>query len=183
MISMYTGVGLNTDIEKGVFDRIRTLPVWRPAALVGMIFGDVLRYVVASVVVLLLGLVLGFRPHGGVTGVLAGVGLIIVFSFALSWVWTLVGLSMRSEKGVMSVSMLVLFPLTFLSNVFVDPGTMPGWLQAFVKANPLTHLVAATRSVMQGTPDAQNITYVFLWSAFFVVVFGGLTMHRYNHRQ
>ncbi len=183
MISMYTGSGLNIDIQKGVFDRIRTLPVWRPSALVGMIFGDILRYIVALVVILLLGLILGFRPDGGVAGVLTGMGLIVVFSFALSWAWTLVGLTMRSEKAVMSLSMAVLFPLTFLSNVFVEPVTMPGWLQAFVKANPITHLVSATRSVMQGEPDGQNIMLVFAWSAFFVVVFGALTMYRYNHRQ
>jgi len=183
MISMYTGSGLNIDIQKGVFDRIRTLPVWRPSALVGMIFGDILRYIVALVVILVLGLVLGFRPDGGVAGVFTGMGLIVVFSFALSWAWTLVGLTMRSEKAVMSLSMAVLFPLTFLSNVFVEPVTMPGWLQAFVKANPITHLVSAVRSVMQGDPDGRNIMFVFAWSAFFVVVFGALTMYRYNHRQ
>jgi ABC-2 type transport system permease protein len=182
MITMYTGVGLNTDIEKGVFDRFRTLPVWRPAALVGMIFGDVLRYVTAAAVILGVGLVLGFRPGGGVAGVLAGLGLLVVFSFAFSWVWTLFGLILRSEKSVMGVSMLVLFPLTFLSNVFVEPGTMPGWLQAFVKVNPITHLVAAVRSVMAGSPDGSSIVWVLVWSAFFVVVFGALTMFRYNRR-
>src|SRR5688572_8564884 len=151
MITMYTGVGLNTDIEKGVFDRFRTLPVWRPAALVGMIFGDLLRYVLASTVILTVGLVLGFRPGGGVPGVLGGIALLIVFSFAFSWVWTFFGLILRSEKSVMGVSMLILFPLTFLSNVFVQPTTMPGWLQAFVDINPITLLVAAVRSVMAGT--------------------------------
>ena len=87
------------------------------------------------------GLVLGYRPAGGVPGVLAGIGLLVVFSFAFSWIWTMFGLFLRSEKSVMGVSMLVLFPLTFLSNVFVQPGTMPGWLQAFVSVNPITHLV------------------------------------------
>ncbi len=153
MITMYTGVGLNTDIEKGVFDRFRTLPVWRPSALVGMIFGDVLRYILAALVILSVGLILGFRPDGGVMGVAAGIGLLVVFSFAFSWVWTMFGLVLRSEKSVMGVSMLVLFPLTFLSNVFVEPATMPGWLQAFVKVNPITHLVDAIRSVMAGSPD------------------------------
>ena len=144
MITMYTGVGLNTDIEKGVFDRFRTLPVWRPSALVGMIFGDVLRYVLAALVILGVGLVLGFRPEGGVVGVLAGVGLLVVFSFAFSWVWTMFGLVLRSEKSVMGVSMLVLFPLTFASNIFVDPATMPGWLRRFVEVNPISHLVGLT---------------------------------------
>ncbi|MEU1969828.1 ABC transporter permease [Micromonospora sediminicola] len=182
MITMYTGLGLNLDIEKGVFDRIRTLPVWRPAALVGMIFGDVLRYAVASVVILLLGLALGFRPSGGVVGVLAGVGLIIAFSFAMSWAWTLIGLTMRSEKSVMSISMLILFPLTFLSNVYVEPSTMPGWLQAFVKANPITHLTSAVRSVMQGAPDGRYVAYTLAWAAGFVAVFGPLTMIKYNRK-
>ncbi|TYC07158.1 ABC transporter permease [Micromonospora sp. WP24] len=182
MITMYTGIGLNTDIEKGIFDRFRTLPVWRPAALVGMIFGDVLRYVLAAVVILGVGLVLGFRPDGGLMGVAVGIGLLVIFSFAFSWVWTFFGLVLRSEKSVMGVSMMVLFPLTFLSNVFVEPSTMPGWLQAFVKANPITHLVAAVRAAMAGESDATNTMWLLLWSAGFVVVFGTLTMYRYNRR-
>jgi daunorubicin/doxorubicin transport system permease protein len=182
MITMYTGVGLNTDIEKGVFDRFRTLPVWRPSALVGMIFGDVLRYVLAALVILGIGLVLGFRPAGGVGGVAAGIGLLVVFSFAFSWVWTMFGLILRSEKSVMGVSMLVLFPLTFLSNVFVQPTTMPGWLQAFVNVNPITQLVAAVRSVMYGSPDGSALMWTLVWSAAFLLVFGPLTMYRYNRR-
>jgi len=182
MITMYTGVGLNTDIEKGVFDRFRTLPVWRPAALVGMIFGDVLRYILAATTIIIVGLILGFRPDGGATGVVAGVGLLVVFSFAFSWVWTMFGLFLRSEKSVMGVSMLVLFPLTFLSNVFVDPVTMPGWLQAFVKVNPITHLVAAVRSMMSGTWDTGEIMWVLVASAVFTAVFGALTMRLYNRK-
>ncbi len=182
MITMYTGLGLNIDIEKGVFDRFRTMPVWRPAPLVGMIFGDLLRYVLAAVVILGVGLVLGYRPAGGPVGVLAGIGLLVVFSFALSWVWTWFGLFLRTEKSVMGVSMMILFPLTFLSNVFVDPVTMPGWLQAFVKANPITHLVDGVRSTMGGTPDAQAITILLAESVVLVAAFGYLTMRRYNRR-
>ncbi len=182
MITMYTGVGLNTDIEKGVFDRFRTLPVWRPAALVGMIFGDVLRYILAATTIMVVGLILGFRPAGGVLGVLGGVALLVVFSFAFSWVWTMFGLFLRSEKSVMGVSMLVLFPLTFLSNVFVDPSTMPGWLQAFVEVNPITHLVAAIRSIMGGSWDMGEVTWTLVASAVLVVVFGSLTMRLYNRK-
>ncbi|MFI5496955.1 ABC transporter permease [Actinoplanes sp. NPDC051859] len=182
MITMYTGVGLNTDIEKGVFDRFRTLPVWRPAALVGMIFGDLLRYVLAATTIMIVGLVLGFRPAGGFAGVVAGVGLLVVFSFAFSWIWTLFGLFLRSEKSVMGVSMLVLFPMTFLSNVFVDPGTMPGWLQAFVKVNPITHLVAAVRSLMAGDWSSGEILWVLVASGVLVAIFGPLTMRLYNRK-
>jgi ABC-2 type transport system permease protein len=182
MITMYTGVGLNTDIEKGVFDRFRTLPVWRPAALVGMIFGDVLRYILAATTIMVVGLILGFRPDGGVPGVLGGVALLVIFSFAFSWIWTMFGLLLRSEKSVMGVSMLVLFPLTFLSNVFVEPSTMPGWLQAFVKVNPITHLVSAIRSIMAGDPDMPEIMWTLLASAVLVLVFGAVTMRLYNRK-
>jgi ABC-2 type transport system permease protein len=182
MITMYTGVGLNTDIEKGVFDRFRSLPVWRPAALVGMIFGDLLRYVLAAGVILTVGLILGFRPSGGVLGVLGGVGLLVVFSFAFSWVWTWFGLILRSEKSVMGASMMILFPLTFLSNVFVDPVTMPGWLQAFVTVNPITHLVEGVRTTMAGAPDGGSVAVLLLESLGFVLIFGFLTMRRYNRR-
>ena len=182
MITMYTGVGVNTDISKGVFDRFRTLPVWRPAALVGAIFGDLLRYVLAATTIMLVGLVLGYRPGGGVPGVLAGVGLLVVFSFAFSWIWTMFGLLLRTEKAVMGVSMLVLFPLTFLSNVFVQPVTMPGWLQAFVEINPVTHLVAAVRSLMAGEWDAGEVTWVLVAAAAITAVFGTLTMRLYNRR-
>ncbi|HET6530958.1 MAG TPA: ABC transporter permease [Actinoplanes sp.] len=182
MITMYTGTGLNIDIEKGVFDRFRTLPVWRPAALVGMIFGDVLRYVLAATTIVVLGVILGFRPEGGLTGVLAGMALLVVFSFAFSWIWTMFGLFLRSEKSVMGVSMMVLFPLTFLSNVFVDPATMPGWLQAFVQVNPVTHVVSGVRSMMAGAWDWGAITWTLVASAVLVAVFGTLTMRLYNRK-
>ncbi len=182
MITMYTGVGVNVDIEKGVFDRFRTLPVWRPSALVGALLGDVFRYLMASTTILLVGLVLGYRAPGGLAGVLAGMGLLAAFSFAFSWVWTLAGLTLRSERSVMGVSMLVLFPLTFLSNVFVEPETMPGWLQAFVNVNPITHLVTAVRGLVAGTPDMGEITWVLIAGAAITVIFGSLTMYRYNRR-
>jgi ABC-2 type transport system permease protein len=182
MITMYTGVGVNQDIEKGVFDRFRTLPVWRPAALVGALFGDVLRYLIAAVVILGVGLALGFRPGGGVGGVLAAIALLLVFSFAFSWIWTMFGLLLRSEKSVMGVSMMVLFPLTFLSNVFVEPDTMPGWLRAFVEVNPVTRLVAAVRGLMAGRPDAGGITWVLVSSVVLIAVFGTLTMRLYNRK-
>lgn len=182
MITMYTGVEVNKDIEKGVFDRFRTLPIWRPSTMVGYLLGDVLRYTLASTVILAVGLVLGFRPEGGVSGVLAGILLLLGFSFAFSWVWTMFGLLMRSEKSVMGVSMLVLFPLTFLSNVYVDPSTMPGWLQIFVNVNPITRLVAAVRSLMAGTPDMGELIWVLVSAIVLITVFGTLTMRLYNRK-
>ncbi|WP_330348917.1 ABC transporter permease [Streptomyces sp. NBC_00582] len=182
MITMYTGVSVNTDIEKGVFDRFRSLPIWRPATMVGYLLGDALRYTIASVVMLTVGLVLGYRPDGGVGGVLAGIALLVVFSFAFSWIWTMFGLLLRTEKSVMGVSMMVIFPLTFLSNVFVDPHTMPGWLQAFVNNSPVTHLATAVRGLMAGDWPGAEIAWSLGWAALFVLVFGPITMRLYNRK-
>ncbi|RPK94083.1 ABC transporter permease [Streptomyces sp. ADI98-10] len=182
MITMYTGIAVNTDIAKGVFDRFRTLPIWRPAPMVGYLLGDVLRYLLASAVMLAVGMIIGFRPAGGVLGVLAGVALLVVFSFAFSWIWTMFGLLLRSEKSVMGVSMMVIFPLTFLSNVFVDPKTMPGWLQAFVNNSPVTHLATAVRELMEGNWPATAIAWTLGWSGVLLVVFGVVTMRLYNRK-
>jgi ABC-2 type transport system permease protein len=182
MVMSVVMIAVNTDIQKGVFDRFRTLPIWRPSTMVGYLLGDAFRYTMASTVILLVGLVLGFRPDGGVVGVLAGIGVLVAFSFAFSWLWTMFGLLLRTEKSVMGVSMMVLFPLTFLSNVFVEPSTMPGWLQAFVKVNPISHLVAAVRALMDGGWDTEAMTWVIVSGVLFTVVFGALTMRLYNRR-
>ncbi|MFJ6696547.1 ABC transporter permease [Streptomyces sp. NPDC091272] len=182
MITMYTGVAINTDISKGVFDRFRTLPMWRPAPMVGYLLGDVVRYLIASVVILAVGLIIGYRPQGGVLGVLAGVVLLMIFSFAFSWIWTMFGLMLRSEKSVMGVSMMVIFPLTFLSNVFVDPRTMPGWLQAFVNNSPVSHVATAVRELMAGRWPGADIAWSLGWAALFLVAFGTATMRLYNRK-
>lgn len=182
MITMYTGVSVNTDIEKGVFDRFRTLPIWRPAPMVGYLLGDLLRYLIAAVVIVSMGLVLGFRPEGGLVGVTAGVAVLLVFCFAFSWVWTMFGLLLRSEKSVMGVSMMVLMPLTFLSSTYVDPATMPRWLEAFVNVNPITLVVDCVRSLCAGTPDTGELLTVAAVSTGFVAVFGPITMRLYNRK-
>jgi ABC-2 type transport system permease protein len=179
-ITMYTGMALNTDISKGVFDRFRSLPIWRPAVLVGMLMADAVRYTLASLVVITVGVILGFRPDGGPLGVALAVALLLVFSFSLSWVWTTIGLRMQTPESVMQMSMTVLFPLTFASDVFVDVSTMPGWVQAFVKVNPITHLATAARGLMHGTADAGDIGWVVLWSVALVAVFAPLAMRLYN---
>jgi ABC-2 type transport system permease protein len=183
-ITIYTGMGLNTDISKGVFDRFRSLPIWRPALLVGMLLADVARYTMATVIMLALGIALGFRPDGGPLGVVAAVGLLLLFSFSLSWIWTLLGLRMQTPEAVMQASMTVMFPLTFASNVYVDPSTMPGWVQAFVNHNPITHLTTAARGLMHGTTGYwDEIGWVLLWSAALVAIFAPLTMRLYNRER
>jgi ABC-2 type transport system permease protein len=179
-ITMYTGMALNTDISKGVFDRFRSLPIWRPAVLVGMLMADAVRYTVAALVMIVVGVALGFRPDGGPLGVVAAVGLLLVFAFSLSWVWTALGLRLKTPESVMQMSMTVLFPLTFASNVFVEPETMPGWVQAFVANNPITHVATASRELMHGAVDSTAILWVLGWSAVLLVVFAPLTMRAYH---
>jgi daunorubicin/doxorubicin transport system permease protein len=179
-ITMYTGMALNTDISKGVFDRFRSLPIWRPAVLVGMLLADALRYTMASAVIIVVGVALGFRPDGGPLGVLLAVALLLVFAFSLSWVWTTFGLKLQTPESVMQLSMTVLFPVTFASNVFVDPDTMPGWVQAFVNNNPITHLSTAARGLMHGAVDGGAILWVLVWSAALLATFAPLTMRLYR---
>ncbi|MFC7879514.1 ABC transporter permease [Isoptericola sp. NPDC057391] len=182
IVTVYTGYTLNTDITKGVFDRFRSLPIWRPAPIVGALLGDTVRYSIASVMTIGLGLILGFRPDGGVVGVVLGVLLLLVFAFSLSWIFTILGLLLRTPNAVMGVSMMVLMPLTFASNIFVDPSTMPTALQRFVDINPVTHLVTAVRGLMAGTPDGGEIVWVLVASVVLTAVLGPITMRLYRTR-
>ncbi len=183
MITMNTGITLNTDIQNGVFDRFRSLPVWRPSPLVGALLGDVMRYSIGSAVVIALGLVLGVRPEGGVVGVVLSVALLLVFSFCLSWLWTMLSLILRTPNSVAGVSMMVMFPLTFVSNIFVDPKTMPGWMQTVVEVNPITHLVTVVRGLMHGSVPAGEIGWVLVSSVLLVAVFGPITMVLYRNKK
>ena len=179
-ITVYTGVGLNTDISKGLFDRFRSVPIWQPAPIFGALLGDVFRYSLAALMVILLALVIGFRPQGGVLGVVAAVALIIVFAISVSWMWIIVGMLVKSPESVMTSSFLLLFPLTMGSNIFVDPRTMPGWLQTAVGVNPVTHLVDASRGLMSGTVAASDVVWVLVASAVITAVFAPLAMLMYH---
>jgi ABC-2 type transport system permease protein len=183
LVTTFSGVTLNTGITTGVFDRFRSLPIWRPAPIVGAVLGDVGRYLLASALVIALGLVLGYRPDGGVAGTLAAVALLLGFAVGLSWVWTALGLVLRAPSAVNNLSLLVLFPLTLASNVFVDPRTMPGWLQAFIDLNPITHLVTAERGLMAGTATLGQVGLVLATSALLTAVFAPLTMFLYRHKR
>jgi len=182
LVSMYAGIGLNADVSKGIADRFRALPVWRAAPVAGALLGDVARYLIASGLVMVIGVAMGYRPAGGTPGALAAVGLLLVFALSLSWAWTALGLTLRTQQAVMSVTTVVLFPLTLASNVFVAPRTMPGWLQAFVRANPVSHLVTAERGLAAGHPSAGQVTWVLLIAAALVAVFAPLTAWLYGRR-
>ena len=178
--TVYSGIALNTDLTKGVVDRFRSLPIWPPAPLVGSLLGDSVRYLVAATVIIVLGLILGFRPEAGVGGVLAAVGLVVVFAFGLSWVFTTMGMLMRSPNAVMNAGFMSIFPLTFLSNVYVDPDTLPAGLEAFVNANPISHLVSASRGLMAGSADGTDIAVVLATAAVLTAVFAPLTVRLYR---
>jgi len=180
-ITMYSAAGLNTDISNGIFDRFRSMPIWRPAPLVGSFLGDAVRYSMASLIVIVVGLILGFRPGGGALGVVAAVGLLLVFAFSLGWIWALFGLIMRTPNGVMMSSMMVLFPLTFASSIFVDPRTMPWWLQRFVNVNPITLMATAECGLMAGTATVGQVVVVLAVSAAIVAIFAPITMYRYRN--
>lgn len=179
-ITVYTGVGLNSDIRKGLYDRFRSLPMWQPAPLLGALAGDVFRYSVAGAVILVVGFILGFRPQGGAPGVLAAMALVLVFSFALSWLWIVVGMLVRTPESVMTTSFVFLMPLTFASDIFVGLGTMPGWLQGVVRHNPVTHLANASRDLMHGRPAGADVSWTLLASLVIVAAVAPLAMRLYR---
>lgn len=182
-ITVYTGVGLNTDIQKGLFDRFRSLPMWQPAPVLGALVGDLFRYTMASLIIVVLGVILGFRPAGGVLGVLAAFGLLQVFAFALSWFWIIIAMKVKTPESVMTTSFAVLMPLTFASNIFVGLETMPSWLRAIVGNNPVTHLATASRGLMHGQPVAADVAWVLGASAVIVLVAAPIALRMYRQER
>jgi ABC-2 type transport system permease protein len=180
--TVYSGVSLNTDLTKGVVDRFRSLPIWRPAPLVGALLGDSVRYLVAGTVIVVLGVILGFRPDAGVGGVVAAMALTIVFAFGLSWAFTTLGLIMRSPNAVMNAGFMAIFPLTFLSNVFVDPTTLPAALEWFVGVNPISILADASRGLMDGNAQATDVLISLGVAAALTAIFMPLTTRLYRSR-
>jgi len=179
-LTIYTSVGLNTDLTRGLFDRFRSMPIWQPAPLIGALLGDLLRYAMAATVMVVLGLLLGFRPGGGVVGVLLAFALIATFCMAVSWAWMPLALRLKSPESVMAMGFTFIFPLTFVSNAFVDPATMPGWLQQVVAWNPVTHAVEAARALMHGEPVGSAVATTLLTGAGTVAVFAPLVVLMYR---
>jgi len=177
--TVYSGVALNTDLTKGVVDRFRSLPIWRPAPLLGSMLGDTARYLIAGIVIILVGLALGFRPQAGAVGAVEALALVVAFAFGLSWVFTTVGLVMRSPSAVLNTGFMAIFPLTFLSNVFVEPKTLPGPLKAFVDVNPISILATASRGLMAGDAHGGDILVVLAVAAGLTAVFAPLTVRLY----
>jgi oleandomycin transport system permease protein len=181
--SVGTGINLNTDITKGIFDRFRSLPIARSSPLTGLILGDVVRYVLSVTVATLYGVVLGFRFGTNAFMVLAGYLLIMAFALALCWVWVLIGLLVKSPQSLQGFGFIVMFPLTFGSNVFVSTGSLPGWLQAWVKVNPVTQLTDAARGLMLGNgPVATPVWHSLAWTLGIVLVFAPIAVRVYRRK-
>lgn len=178
--SMGTGIGLNNDVTKGIFDRFRSLPISRSAPLTGTIIGDFFRYVVSLAMVFAYGSLLGFRIATNPLSALGAVGLIFIFGFAVGWIWVLLGLYVKSPQSLQGFGFIVMFPLTFGSNVFVQTTTLPGWLQAWVKVNPVTALATASQHLMLGGPVATSAWHSIAWAIAITAVFAPLAVRRYR---
>jgi ABC-2 type transport system permease protein len=169
-------------MDKGVFDRFKSLPIARIAPLAGALLADTIRYTIATVLTFTMGYLMGYRPEGGLGYVaLAGV-MVIVCAWAISWIFAFFGVLARTAASVQGISMMVLFPLTFISNAFVPVETMPNWLQWFVKFNPISHLVTAVREITGAGTFGQDLAISLIGAAVIVAIFAPLTVRAYMRR-
>jgi len=180
--TLSSAISLNTDLRNGVYDRLRSLPIARSAPLIGQIIGDAVKYILAIVIVFALGAALGFRTHADPLAIAAAAGLMLGFAFAICWIATLIGVAARNAETVQALSLVLILPLTFGSNVFVPTGKLPGWLQAWVKINPVTQLSDAVRALLLGTPAGTAVTTSLLWIAAITAVFTPLAIAAYRRR-
>jgi ABC-2 type transport system permease protein len=177
--SLVTGTMLREDMDKGVFNRFKSLPMARIAPLAGALIADTIRYVIATVITFSMGYLLGYRPGAGIGGVIAAGLLVIAFAWCLSWVFAFMGMIAKSASGVQGISMLILFPLTFLSNAFVPVNTLPGWLQTFVNINPISHLITAVRQLTTLGTVGGDFWLSILGAIVIVAIFAPLTVKAY----
>ena len=177
-----TGTGLADDLKSGIFDRFRSLPISRTAPLLGAIGADLVRYLTSGVIMLAFGFLLGFRTNAGVLAVLAALGLVTAFAFALCWVFTALAMVVREPRSVQGLGALVMLPLTFGSNVFVPTATLPAWLQVFVAVNPVSKVADAVRGLLTGGPVAGPATATSVAVAVLAGVFGPLAVALYRRR-
>jgi ABC-2 type transport system permease protein len=182
MTSVVTGIQLREDMTKGVFDRFRSLPIARVAPLAGALLADTVRYAIASLVTFATALAMGYRPGGGFAGVLLASVLVIVSAWSLSWIFAFFGVIARSAGAVQGISLMILFPLTFFSNAYVPVGTLPAWLEWFVRLNPVSHLVTAARDLTMTGAVGVEVWFALLSSLAVVAVFAPLTVRAYMRK-
>jgi ABC-2 type transport system permease protein len=180
--SIVTGVQLREDMDKGVFDRFKSLPIARIAPLAGALLADTIRYTIATVLTFTMGYIMGYRPDGGLGNVVIAGVLVIVCSWAISWIFAFFGVIARTASSVQGISMLVLFPLTFLSNAFVPVKTMPNLLQWFVKMNPISHLITAVRDLANNGSVGWDCAISLIGATVIVAIFAPITVRAYMRR-
>jgi oleandomycin transport system permease protein len=177
-----TAVGLNADFQRGLIDRFRSLPIARSAVVGGRVTADILRTVWTSLVIVGVAVALGFRFHGGLPGAIAAFGLVVALGVALCCLMAYLGVALRSPEAVQTAGFMLILPLTFASSVLVPAASMPGWLQAFVKVNPMTFLTEAERGLLIGGPVAAATVRSLLWALGIFAVFAPLAVRVYRRR-
>ena len=177
-----TGIQLREDMDKGVFDRFKSLPIARIAPLAGPMIADVIRYTVATVLTFATGIAMGYRPGGGPLGVLAAAMLVIACGWSMAWIFTWIGIKGRSAQAVQAMSMMIMFPLTFMSNAFVPADTLPGWLEAFVNVNPVSHVVTAVRDLANNGQVTAQVGWAVLACVAVIAVFAPLSVRAYRRK-
>ncbi len=177
-----TGVQLREDMDKGVFNRFRSMPMSRIAPLAGALLADTIRYGIATILTLVMGYILGWRPGGGFRYLVLAALLTVVVAWCISWIFAFIGMIARTASSVQGIAFLFLFPLTFLSNAFIPVNTLPGWLQGFVKFNPISHLVSAVRELANQGVIGHDFWYCLLGAAIVVAIFGPLTVRAYMRK-
>jgi ABC transporter DrrB family efflux protein len=178
--SMTTGIGLAEDLQKGLVDRFRSLPMARSAVLTGRTIADLVRNVFVVAVMLAVGLLVGFRPEAGVAGWVAAIGLLLLLSFAFSWIGATIGLMVRSVEAVQSAGFIWLFPLTFASSAFVQTEDMPGWLRTFADHQPMTQVIDAVRGFLLDQPVGSHGWQAFAWCVGILLIFVPLSVSLYR---
>ena len=176
------GIQLRDDMDKGVFDRFRSLPIARIAPLAGPMMADLARYAIAAGITLTVGVVMGYRPGGGVPGVLAGVVLAVITGWSIAWIFLWIGTRARSAGAVQGMSMMIMFPLAFLSNAFVPVDSLPGWLQVVTRVNPVSHVVSALRDLMNDGAVTAQVGWALLGCAAVAAIFIPLAVRSYSRQ-
>jgi ABC-2 type transport system permease protein len=180
--SIVTGVQLREDMDKGVFDRFKSLPIARIAPLAGALLADTVRYAIATAITFTVGIIMGLRPEGGAAAVVLAGLLVIVVAWSISWIFAYFGVIARTASSVSGIANLVLFPLTFLSNAFVPTDTLPGWLRWFTEVNPISHLITAVRELINHGAVTGDLWISLLGAAVVVAVFAPLTVRAYMRK-
>lgn len=178
--SAFTGIGIAEDMQKGFIDRLRSLPMYPSAVLIGRTASDLVRNTFTFAIMLVVGLAVGFRIEGGLVDAVLATLLLLAFAFAFSWIQALIGLSVKSVEAANSAGFMWMFPLTFISSAFVDPASMPGWLQPVAEHNPFTVVTDATRALYNGGDPGNDVWISLAWAVGITVVFAVASFRRFT---